>query len=137
MGYHALITLMLLILISGCASNNSAQHINARPALMTDIYAESVGQGQKDVGKFVEENLKEQKTFGYVKPYIPVIEQPVVRKVWIPDHKSDQDTTVLVGGHWVYVMLEGPKWFIEQESNRTQIPIIVPGKPMTAEVNQK
>jgi hypothetical protein len=101
MVYRVLITLMLLVSINGCVF---AKHQNSvgqnKPILMTDIYIQSVGDAKKDVSKKVEQSLKEHKTFGYVKPYIPVVVQPVVRKVWVPDHKLEADTSILVGGHW-------------------------------------
>ncbi|MBI4309625.1 MAG: hypothetical protein HY591_04770 [Candidatus Omnitrophica bacterium] len=103
---------MFLILISGCVFARSVK-TPQQPALLADIYAQSVGDAQKDTAKFIEQNLKEQKTFGYVKPYIPVVQGPVVRKVWLPDHKSQEDAAVLVGGHWVYLMVEGLRWFTE------------------------
>lgn len=128
MGYRALITLLLLTSISSCASHKS-QIKPQRPALLTDVYAQTTGDTQADVAKFVEENLKEQKTFGYVQPYIPVIEQPVVRKVWIPDHKSKDDPSFLVGGHWVYLMVKGPQWSINDSSDSLNT-MVVPAKPM-------
>ena len=93
---------------------------------MMDVYTHSIGDAQKDTAKYVRENLKEQKTFGYVKPYIPVMVSPVVRKVWVPDHKSAQDGGVLVAGHWVYVMVTGPRWFIEDETKKVDMPVIIP-----------
>jgi len=96
---------------------------------MMDIYANSIGDSQKDTARTVQENLKEQKTFGYVKPYIPVMTGPVVRKVWIPDHRSDEDGGVLVAGHWVYVMVQPPRWFIQEETKNVDVPVIVPGIP--------
>jgi hypothetical protein len=96
---------------------------------MMDIYANSVGDSQKDTARIMEENLKEQKTFGYVKPYIPVMTSPVVRKVWIPDHRSDEDGGVLVAGHWVYVMVQPPRWFIQEETQNVNVPVIVPMIP--------
>ena len=128
MVYHAWIMLMFLVLNSGCVSNKMQGKQN-KPVLIPDIYAQSVGDAQRDAAKFIEENLKEQKTFGYIKPYIPVIQEPVVRKVWIPDHKERQDASVLVGGHWVYLMIQGPKWFIEDQTNGIEVPVIVPAKP--------
>ena len=126
MVYYALIMLVLPVLINGCVY---AQTKQKGPLFMTDVYAQSVGDAQKDTAKFIEQNLKEQKTFGYVKPYIPVMQGPVVRKVWLPDHKSQEDASVLVGGHWVYLMVEGPRWFVEEENHNVQVPVIVPGKP--------
>ena len=133
MVYRVLIMLLLLPFIESCAAQGPQIKISNRPALMTDIYAQTVGDAQKDVAKFLEENLKAQKTFGYVKPYIPVVQGPVVRKIWVPDHKSQDDASVLVGGHWMYLMLEGPKWFVDGERKDTQFPILVPAKPIEVE----
>jgi hypothetical protein len=114
----------------GCAhTKHSSPKIESKPQGMMDIYAQAIGQSQHDVAKYVQENLKEQKTFGYVKPYIPVVNQPVVRKVWIPDHKSDDNNDVLIAGHWVYLMIQPASWFIDNKQPHSQIPIIVPLGP--------
>ena len=102
---------------------------------MMDIYAHSTGQAQKDVSQFIENNLKEQKTFGYVQPYVPVIQQAVVRKVWVPDQKSQEDSAVLVGGHWVYLMVTPPRWFVEDETQEAKVPVIVPAQPTPVKSN--
>ena len=125
MAYYALIMLVLPVFVNGCVYAQTKQD---RPLLMKDIYAQSSGDAQRDTAKFIERGLKEQKTFGYVKPYIPVMQGPVVRKVWVPDHKSQEDDSVLVGGHWTYLMIEGPKWFAQEQAD-AQVPVIVPGKP--------
>ena len=44
-------------------------------------------------------------------PYTPIMQPPVVQRIWIPDHLNDQDD--LVSGHWVYLLLEPSKWFLE------------------------
>ena len=93
---------------------------------MMDIYSRSSGQAGKDVAKFIEHNLKEQKTFGYVKPYIPIMNGPVVRKVWIPDHKSQDNADVMIAGHWNYVMIQPPTWFMDGQSMDARLPVIVP-----------
>ena len=126
MVYRVMLTGLLLILINGCAGQ-------PRPVLtprltVMDTYINGVGDSQKDTARFVQENLKEQKTFGYVKPYIPVMDSPVVRKVWVPDHRSFEDGGILVAGHWVYLMVRGPRWFIEEETKKVDVPVIVPGK---------
>ena len=127
MVYRALFTGLLFISINGCVGLS-------RPALtprltMMDTYVHSVGDSQKDTARFVQENLKEQKTFGYVKPYIPVMASPVVRKVWVPDHRSAEDGGILVAGHWIYLMVRGPRWFIEEEARKVDVPVIVPSAP--------
>ncbi len=134
MVYRVIVLLALCVWINGCAGAPPKTKVKSIGSVsVTAIYAQSVGDSQKDVAHFVEQNLKEQKTFGYVKPYIPVIEQPIVRKVWVPDHKSDQDGGVLVGGHWVYVMIEGPRWFVEEQTQEAHLPVIVPSIPKEKE----
>ena len=127
MVYRAMLTGLLFILINGCAGQPRPV-LTSRPTMM-DTYVNSIGDSQKDTARFVQENLKEQKTFGYVKPYIPVMDSPVVRKVWVPDHRSLEDGGILVAGHWVYLMVRGPRWFIEEETKKVDVPVIVPSAP--------
>lgn len=121
-----IILILSILWIEGCASGKAVQKDKARPATMMDIYSQSVGQSQKDVAQFIEHNLKEQKTFGYVKPYIPVMNEPVVRKVWIPDHKAQDNADVMVAGHWSYVMIQPSSWFIDEKTADTHFSIIIP-----------
>lgn len=85
------------------------------PRSMKDIYAQSIHDETTNVGNAIASELKEEKVFGYVKPYVPVIDPPIVKKVWIPNQKSEQDAGVLIAGHWAYVMIKGPTWFIDEE----------------------
>jgi hypothetical protein len=128
MVFRALITLCLIILISGCAAKRPLQKAGGS-FLMEDVYLNGAKEARKDMGKLIEQNLKEEKTLGYINPYTPVIEPPVVRKVWIPDQKSEQDGSILIGGHWRYIMLSGPKWFIDNKVQDTKVPVIVPAPP--------
>ena len=112
--------------MSGCATGKSAYKGKNEPATMMDVYLSGTGQAQKDVSVFIESNLREEKTYGYVKPYIPVVNDPVVRKVWIPDHKAQDNSDVMIAGHWVYVMVQPPTWFIDGKTVDTKLPIIVP-----------
>ncbi len=130
---RALIWLLAASVISGCATTSvKKKPIKPnQPQTLMDVYAESVGQSRKDMNKFIEQKLTEQQTYGYVKPYVPVVEAPVVRKVWVPDHKSNADPDVLVAGHWTYVMVEGPKWFIDTEKTEDIPPeILTPAQPV-------
>ena len=44
-------------------------------------------------------------------PYTPIMQPPRVQRVWVPDHlNADGD---LVAGHWVYLLLEPSRWFLE------------------------
>jgi hypothetical protein len=44
-------------------------------------------------------------------PYTPIMQPPQVQRVWVPDHLNAEGD--LVSGHWVYVLLEPAKWFLE------------------------
>ncbi len=129
MACRAVIICAFLALISACAHSSVQKVKPSSRVTMMDVYAQSVGDSQKDMARFVEKNLKEQQTFGFIQPYLPVMKPPVVRKVWIPDHKSTQDGAMLVGGHWVYLMVQAPRWFVEDEVQEAQLPVIVPAIP--------
>ena len=126
MVYLKIILILGVLWIEGCLSGKAIQKDKVKPITMMDIYSQSMGQSQKDVAQFIEHNLTEQKTFGYVKPYIPVMNGPVVRKVWVPDHKAQDDADVMVAGHWSYVMIQPPAWFIDGKSADTRLPVIIP-----------
>ncbi|MGD0336184.1 MAG: hypothetical protein ABSB18_03705 [Candidatus Omnitrophota bacterium] len=94
-----------------------------------DVYLEAVSGGRIDAVNYIKENLKIDKAFGYVKPYVPVVEPADVRMVWLPVHKSKYSSEVLVSGHWVYVMVKDSRWFIDtQRESNARIPLIVPYK---------
>ncbi len=135
MAYHALIWLLLIVsAISGCATTHSPKQAKPKRQRLIDVYAGSVGQSRQDMKKFIDDKLTEQNTYGYVKPYVPVIEAPLVRKVWVPDRKSEADADVLVAGHWSYVMVQGPKWFIDTERvDEAPAKVLVPGQPVVKE----
>jgi len=94
-----------------------------------DVYLEAVSGGRTDTVNYIRENLKIDKAFGYVKPYVPVVESADVRMVWLPAHKSKYSPEVLVSGHWVYIMVKDSRWFIDSQSDdKAKIPLIVPYK---------
>jgi hypothetical protein len=44
-------------------------------------------------------------------PYTPIMQPPRVQRVWVPDHLNAEGD--LVAGHWVYLLLEPSRWFLE------------------------
>lgn len=136
MAYHGLLLIICLLLTSGC-STVERDPLKEGSREMADIYLKSMKDAKEDVGQYVANQLKEHQTFGYVKPYVPVIEPPMVKKVWVPDHKSEEDGNMLIAGHWVYLMIQGPRWFIEDETQENIQPIVVPGKVEKGNVNAK
>lgn len=94
-----------------------------------DVYLEAVSSGRADSVNYIKENLKINQAFGYVKPYVPVVQPADVRLVWLPAHKSKYSSEVLVSGHWIYLMVKPSGWFIDaQNDDKVRIPLIVPYK---------
>ncbi len=117
--------ILVLLITSGCAVSKGL--VKDNPNKVMDVYLEAVSNGRADSVNYIKENLKINKAFGYVKPYVPVVEPADVRLVWIPVHKSKYSSEVLVSGHWVYIMVKEPRWFIDtQAKSEAKIPLIVP-----------
>ena len=126
---HLTIILVLLI-TSGCAASKGL--VKDRPNKVMDVYLEALSNGRTDAVNYIKENLKVNKAFGYVKPYVPVVEPADVRLVWLPAHKSKYSPEVLVSGHWVYIMVKESRWFIDsQTQGEAKIPLIVPYKEIS------
>ena len=119
--------ILVLLITSGCAASKGL--IKDNPNKVMDVYLEAVSSGRADAVNYIKENLKIDKAFGYVKPYVPVVEPADVRMVWLPAHKSKSSPEVLVSGHWIYLMVKDSRWFIDAQSNdQVKIPLILPYK---------
>jgi len=115
------------LITSGCVASKGL--VKDSPNKVMDVYLGAVSSGRADAVNYIKENLKIDKAFGYVKPYVPVVEPADVRMVWLPAHKSKYSPEVLVSGHWVYIMVKDSRWFIDaQAKNEVKIPLIVPYK---------
>jgi len=118
---------LVLLITSGCAASKGV--IKDSPNKVMDVYLKGVSNGRTDSVNYIKENLKINQAFGYVKPYAPVVKPADVRLVWIPAHKSEYSSEVLVSGHWVYLMVEASAWFIDaQKDDKAKVPLIVPYK---------
>ena len=118
-----------LIILSngGCAASKAV--VKDSQNMVVDTYLEALNSGKSDSANYIRENLKFAQAFGYVKPYAPVVRQADVRLVWIPAHKSKEDPSTLVSGHWVYIMVKEAGWFIDdQSSDKVHIPLVIPYK---------
>jgi len=94
-----------------------------------DAYLDAVSAARADSANYIKDNLKINRAFGYVKPYAPIVSPADVRLVWIPTHKSKENSSALVSGHWVYIMVKPSTWFIDsQAKDNAKIPLITPYK---------
>lgn len=124
------LTLIILVILTtnGCAL--AKKNIKeSRTDKVVNTYLEAVSNGRTDSANYIRDNLKMSQAFGYVRPYVPVMEPADVRLVWIPAHKSKDDPNTLVSGHWVYIVVRESHWFIDAEkTDNANIPLIVPYK---------
>lgn len=124
-GWKFLLIVLVILISSGCAASKTL--VKDSPSKVMDVYLEAVSSGRVDSANYIKENLKINQAFGYVKPYVPVVQPADVRLVWVPTHKSKSSSEVLVSGHWVYLMVKEPRWFIDTiESDKVKVPLIVP-----------
>jgi len=92
-----------------------------------DAYATGHGEAAKAVEGKVTREFMLNEAYGYTKPYAPVIESPIIKKVWIPDHTTADNC--LVSGHWVYIMIKDATWYIKDTTMpEKKIPVIIPSK---------
>jgi len=112
---------------SGCTSTKAL--VKENPNKVMDVYLQAVSTGRADSVDYIKENLKISQAFGYVKPYVPVVEPADVRMVWIPSHKSKTVPEVLVAGHWIYIMVKQSSWFVDSQAKAdAKIPLVLPYK---------
>ena len=132
MDLRRIVIILLTISISGCATARPKTTDPNSRAVQTfaDTYRKSKEAGTIDILNNPGAALRMGAQMGYTKPYLPVFQEPKIIKVWIPPHKSNDDRNVLIAGHWSYVMVEDPSWYIDNEINREMsVGVIVPSLP--------
>jgi hypothetical protein len=132
MDLRPIVIMLLTISISGCATSRPKivdQNPNGANSFI-EIYQKSKDPGTIDILHNPGAALQMGAQMGYTKPYLPVFQEPKIIKVWIPPHKSKDDHNVLIAGHWSYVMVEDPSWYIDNEiTKEMSVGVIVPSLP--------
>lgn len=121
MGLKKTAYVLLILLISGCAtSGNGTGARGGRGAVneasvqtFAEIYRKAKESG---LSANVAPSLKMSVDVGQEKPYFPVYVPPKIVKVWVPAHVARGDRKILVAGHWTFVVLEEPRWYIEDRA---------------------
>lgn len=120
---------VILVILTSCGCSASKKLVKDSPNKVMDVYLEAVSSGRADSVNYIKENFKINQAFGYVKPYVPVVQPADVRLVWLPAYKSKYSSEVLVSGHWIYLMVKPARWFIDaQNDDKAKVPLIVPYK---------
>jgi hypothetical protein len=126
-----IIFLLLVLSISACAAPISSRHgrIDEKDVrTFASIYRQAKQADKTSHG--VERSIRLLPDAGSDAPYFPVYESGRVEKVWVPVHVAREDKDVLVAGHWAFVMVEEPHWYIQDHGmDKSEIPVIVPTSP--------
>ena len=122
---------LLVLLISSCAAPSASGPVrmdDERVRTFASIYRRS--KEARTVRMLPEGAVRLTPDAGYDTPYFPVYESGRVVKVWVPAHVAREDKDVLVAGHWVFVVIDPPHWYIEDHGKGTMPkPEIVPTGP--------
>lgn len=121
-------TLLLAPLLAGLISSGcvTTSETPARKSLL-QAYSAGHGEGAEAVSKKTTKELTLKRAYGYTKPYVPVLEYPQVKKIWIPDHLGEDKA--LISGHWVYVILKPPQWLqVDENEQEIEFPSVIPFK---------
>ena len=123
--------LLCTVLISGCAASGAMRGKRiSQPEDAVRTFAE-VYRRAKEAGYSTPEGvLRTGPDLGMDAPYIPVYSPPRIAKVWIPAHVADHDQSVMVAGHWTFLVVDEPRWTLSQNgADDIEVPFIVPGLP--------
>ncbi len=113
-----IIILGILVVDSGCTR---VFNKGENPSSMKKIYINAEKQGKVDAMNAIAQQFKINRALGYVKPYVPVINPPVVKRAWIVPHETKSGA--LTGGYWVYIIVKKPSWYIQTPS--VNLPTII------------
>ena len=133
MGLKKTACVLLILLISGCATTGSSGTSRRAPdeaqvRTFAEIYRKAKESGLANDAGVPAVGLGMD--IGQEQPYFPVYEPPRVAKVWVPAHVAREDKGILVAGHWTFVVVDQPRWYIEDHAaGKSGIPLIEPGPP--------
>ena len=126
-----MIPLLLVLSISGCAAASCVlpRAIDeAKVRTFASVYRKAKEAEKADVPP--GQGMRLTPDAGDDRPYFPVYEPGRSAKVWVPAHVSPYDKDIFVAGHWTFVMVEEPHWYIQDHGmDRIAVPVILPTAP--------
>ena len=114
----------MLLLVSSCAPQRHPMPGDAGGQPLDQVYNQTRGEGLHAGADALRRELTIQGTLGYVRPGVPVRTPPNVMAVWIPAFVNTEGD--MVSGHWVYMVRQQEKWFIEEETGPGTAAVTVP-----------
>ncbi|OSS42877.1 hypothetical protein DESAMIL20_307 [Desulfurella amilsii] len=97
-----IMALCSLIFLASCATSNELKPKEN----MTSAYN---NDSQTEIN--IKTNIPQESV-----SQVPVIEPPVIQPMWIPPHTT-QDKRVFITGHWIFVQINNPTWYINSTKN--------------------
>ncbi len=104
----------MLLLGSSCAPHRPPRPEESVGLPLDQVYNQTRREGVQAGAEAIRRELTIQGTLGYVRPGVPVRTPPNVMAVWIPAFVNTEGD--MVSGHWVYMVRQQEKWFIEEET---------------------
>jgi hypothetical protein len=114
----------MLLLVSSCAPHRPPPPAEAVGRPLDQVYNQTRREGLQAGAEAIRRELSIQGTLGYVRPGVPVRTPPQVLAVWIPGFVNTEGD--LVSGHWVYMVRQQEKWFLEEETGPGAAAMTVP-----------
>ena len=59
-------------------------------------------------------------------PYLPLVQPPEVRRVWVTPHLNESGD--MIAGHWVYLMLEPSQWYLRGYKGPQDLKLKLPAR---------
>src|SRR5215470_5645752 len=114
----------MLLLGNSCAPHRHASLEESVGQPLDQVYNQTRREGVQAGAEAIRRELTLQGTLGYVRPGVPVRTPPNVMAVWIPAFVNTEGD--MVSGHWVYMVRQQEKWFIEDETGPGAAAVSVP-----------
>jgi hypothetical protein len=114
----------MLLLSASCAPQHRPGPDESSGRPLDHVYNETRREGLRVGAEAIQRELTMQGTLGYLRPGVPVRTPPNVMAVWIPTFVNTEGD--MVSGHWVYMVRQQEKWFIEDETGPGTAPVTVP-----------
>jgi hypothetical protein len=113
MGLRKLMLVLCVLSINACAPRHRPVVDEQDARSFAAIYRKAKESGL--VSSRSEGKARLGPDIGYEKPFFPVYVPPKVAKMWVPAHVGQGDRAVMVAGHWSYLIVEEPHWYIEEK----------------------
>jgi hypothetical protein len=105
-----ILSFLSLVFLASCATTNNLQpKENAISAYNNDL------QTSIDIKTNIPQQPVDQ---------VPVIQPPIIQPMWIPPHTTT-DKRVFITGHWIFVQINNPTWYIDSTKNPIKLGITV------------